>query len=93
MNFLKLAMQAIFQSKKATAALAGVLLTLLSPLAHKIGWQLTGDQVASVLVILGSFIIGQGIADAGKERAKIELRYRDRPGTGLIDDSEEHTAR
>lgn len=93
MNFVKYAFQAIFQSKKATAALAGVLLTLLSPFAHKIGWQLTGDQVASVLVILGSFIIGQGIADAGKERAKIELRYRGSPETGLPDDSEENTAR
>lgn len=93
MIFFKHAIQAIFQSKKATAALAGVLLTLLSPFAHRIGWQLTGDQVASVLVILGSFIIGQGIADAGKERAKIEMRYRSSPETGLLDDSEEHSAR
>lgn len=76
-DFIKYALQAIFHSKKASAAMAGVLLTLLAPLASRIGWDLTQDQLLAVLGIIGTYILGQGLADAGKERAKLELAWRE----------------
>lgn len=72
MEWIKKLIAAIAGSKKAVATLAGVVLSLAAPLARKIGWELTQAEVEWTLIMLASFIVGQGIADAGKEKAKIE---------------------
>lgn len=58
----------LFLSKKVTALLAG--LVLLG--AKKLGLDITDDEAAAAVALLSSYLVGQGIADAGKERAKIE---------------------
>lgn len=73
MNWIKKLVAAIAGSKKAVATLAGVVLALLAPLARKVGWELTPSEVEWALLLLASFVVGQGIADVGKERAKIEI--------------------
>ena len=58
----------LFRSKKALTAIAGVVVAL----AAKIGWEVSTDELMPILAPLMAYIVGQGIADHGKERAKIE---------------------
>lgn len=72
MNTIKKIISTIASSKKAIATIAGVLLAILSPLARKVGWDLTQSEIEWSLALIASYVVGQGIADAGKEKAKIE---------------------
>ena len=58
----------ICQSKKALTAIATM---LVGGLAH-LGWNMTTADILPILSPLMAYIVGQGIADHGKERAKIE---------------------
>jgi len=65
-------MQAVFKdlvsSKKAIAAIAG----LLTVIANSLGLTgLSEESLMQILGVLGAFMVGQGIADNGKEAAKI----------------------
>ena len=61
-------LKALFSSKKGVAALAG----LLAVIADALGVSfLTETALLQVLSILGAFIVGQGLADIGKEAAKV----------------------
>ncbi len=60
----------VFTSKKALAALA----TLLVILLQAMGLPITEEMVNQILVIAGSYIVGQGIADHGKEAAKVHAK-------------------
>jgi len=58
------------KSKKALTAFAAVIVAL----GAKIGWDVTTDDLMPILTPLMAYIVGQGIADHGKERAKIEQK-------------------
>ena len=60
----------IFQSKKALAALAAIAIGV----SRSLGWNIPEENFIGILSILGVYITGQGIADHGKEKAKIETR-------------------
>lgn len=72
MELVKKIAAKLFASKKVTALLAGLALKLLQPLAVKIGWTLSPDDVNWALALIASYLVGQGLADVGKERAKVE---------------------
>jgi hypothetical protein len=79
MSYLKLLLGVIPESKKARALLVGLVALVAVPLLAKVG--ISEEQVKatteSVLLLLASYIVGQGVADAGKEKAKLE--YTDEP--------------
>lgn len=64
MNVLK----NLFSSKKFTAALAGVLVVV----AQQFGLPITEEAALSILGMLGTYVVGQGLADFGKERKFVE---------------------
>lgn len=69
----------VFTSKKALAALATLLVIILQAL----GLPITEDMMNQILFLAGSYIVGQGIADIGKEAAKIEMKSIDESGPNL----------
>ena len=71
MQLLKRFLAAIAGSKKAVAVVAGILFTLLAPVARKLGLSITEDQVLYVLGLLAVYIGGQAVSDQGKEAAKV----------------------
>ena len=65
---MKKAIADMLQSKKALMAIATVLVTLGS----KYGLEVSADELLPIISPLMAYIVGQGIADHGKERAKAE---------------------
>ena len=65
----------LFGSKKFLATLVGI----LSVLIGKIGWNIADETLTQVVALVASFVVGQSIADFGKEKAKIEAAAT--PGT------------
>ena len=61
------AIKGILASKKALAAAAGVIVALVG----KLGIQLDTDALIVLISPVVAFCIGQGIADNGKEAAKV----------------------
>ena len=74
---MKEALVGLFSSKKALAGMAGTTATALILLAQKAGYGLDPEAtkllVSAVLGLAGLYILGQGAADWGKERSKVEL--------------------
>jgi len=66
----------IVGSKKALVFLAGLLVKSVAMLLAKKGWVLDAAMEASlsdfILKYGAAYLIGQGFADLGKEKAKIE---------------------
>ena len=58
----------LLKSKKALTAIAAAIVAG----AAKIGWDVTTDELMPILTPLMAYVVGQGIADHGKERAKVE---------------------
>jgi hypothetical protein len=59
----------LLASKKGIACIAGI----LSIVASSLGFAfLTEAALLQLLTILGMFIVGQGLADIGKEAAKVK---------------------
>ena len=58
----------MLQSKKAIAMLAGI---IVAGLGH-IGLELTPEEVTGILAPVLAYIVGQGVADHGKEKARME---------------------
>ena len=71
MQLLKRFLAAIAGSKKATATVANILFVLTVPLWRRLGWDITQEEVLTVVGIGLGYVIGQGVADRGKEAAKI----------------------
>ena len=67
------ALASMFASKKFLAAFASVVVYG----AAKIGWNVTPEEIMPILSPILAYIVGQGIADHGKERAKVETTGRD----------------
>ena len=62
-------MKDLFKSKKFKAAVAGVLTALAGGLTGSLDWQ---KVVMTVVGVLVAYIAAQGVADFGKEKAKVE---------------------
>lgn len=79
MNRLTAFLADVFTSKKALAALGTLLVILLQAL----GLPITEEMITNILLVVGPYIVGQGIADNGKGAAKIkaalELQLHDKP--------------
>ena len=58
----------LVQSKKALMAIAGVVAAGIG----KLGLDMPPTEIVPILSPLIAYIVGQGIADHGKERAKID---------------------
>ena len=73
---MKAALAGLFGSKKALAGMAAVATSALILLAQKHGYGLDPNAtkllIGAVLGLSGTFIVGQGVADWGKEAAKIQ---------------------
>ena len=65
---MKQAFKDMFASKKFLVAITAVLISD----GAKVGLNVANDVLLPVVVLVASYIVGQGIADAGKEKAKIE---------------------
>jgi hypothetical protein len=57
----------LITSKKFLVTIGGV---LYSTVGRKLG--LTAEQVAEGVAMTAAYVVGQGVADHGKEKAKIE---------------------
>lgn len=58
----------LIRSKKFLALIGGGLVWVLA----KVGLDLDSNDVTGLLVLVSSYIIGQGVADNGKEAEKIK---------------------
>ncbi len=58
----------ILQSKKALTAIVAAIVAA----GAKIGWGVSTEALTLILAPLMAYIVAQGIADLGKELAKIE---------------------
>lgn len=67
MNGFKNALAGIFASKKALALIAGGIVAGCA----KFGWNVSNDMVMAIFAFVGTYIVGQGVADHGKEAAKV----------------------
>jgi uncharacterized membrane protein (DUF441 family) len=56
--------KSLFSSKKFIAMITGVLATLIA----KIGWDVPTETINQVVALVGTYVIGQGVADHGKHR-------------------------
>ena len=65
---MKQAFKDMCASKKFLVAITAVLVSV----GAKVGLNVGNDVLLPVVVLVASYIVGQGIADAGKEKAKIE---------------------
>ena len=65
---MKNAIKDMLESKKAVAMIAGLVVSF----AAKYGLELPTAELTAVLSPVLAYILGQGVADAGKEKAKIE---------------------
>lgn len=57
-------------SKKAIALIVGLLIML----ADSAGLSLPEEDLTNIVQMIMAYIVGQGIADAGKEAAKIDAQ-------------------
>ena len=62
------ALKGMLGSKKAIAMFAGLIVTF----AGRYGLQLPLEELTMVLAPIVAYILGQGVADAGKEKARID---------------------
>lgn len=58
----------LLKSKKAITAIAAAVVAA----GAKLGWDVTTEELMPILTPLMAYIVGQGIADHGKEAAKIK---------------------
>ena len=65
---MKQAFADMIKSKKALTAFA----TMIAAALAKFGLDISTDELIPILTPLVAYIVGQGIADTGKERAKVE---------------------
>mgnify|MGYP003629368916 CR=1 FL=1 len=56
--------KSLFSSKKFIAMLTGVLATLIG----KIGFDVSTETINQVVALVGTYVVGQGVADHGKHR-------------------------
>ena len=64
----------LLRSKKFAALGLGVVASLAGVVAGKFGWDPASfsDSSTEVVAMISAYIIGQGVADHGKEKVKLE---------------------
>ena len=62
------AIGAMFKSKKFIAAIAGVIVAIFG----NFGIDIPPDELIAIMSPIIAYIVGQGVADQGKEKAKVE---------------------
>jgi hypothetical protein len=74
MRYLKMVLEMLSESKKARALLVSLLGLALAPLAVKFGADeaVLEGYLDKGLLMLAAYILGQGIADMGKEAKKLD---------------------
>lgn len=72
-------------SKKATAFVLGLLFLLATPYLARLGVEVTPQEKDMVKALLIAYLVAQGLADVGKEKAKIEA------GAGVIEEEPENS--
>lgn len=69
MSAIWLMIRELLTSKKFVVFVAGLLITF----AAKYGLNLDPDMVQNVIYMIVAYLVGQGIADHGKEAAKVQV--------------------
>ncbi len=72
MKYLKLIVEILAESKKARALIVGLLALAIIPLGAKIGMDVDKELIEKGVVLISAYLLGQGLADLGKEKAKVE---------------------
>ena len=72
MKYVKMIFEVIAESKKARALIVGILALALVPLGAKVGVEVDAALIDKGVMLIAAYLVGQGIADMGKEKAKIE---------------------
>jgi hypothetical protein len=67
------ALKDLLASKKFLVLLAAIIVAI----ASKLGLNLDPDMLTQIIALAGAYIVGQGIADHGKEAAKINAAAND----------------
>ncbi|MDE2645281.1 MAG: hypothetical protein OXI05_05530 [Bacteroidota bacterium] len=62
----------LFKSKKAIATIMGLLVTLL----EGVGLDIPQDTLVAVVGLIAVYVVGQGVADHGKEKEKVRIQYQ-----------------
>ena len=57
-------LKSLFSSKKFVAMISGVIATLVG----KIGFDVPTETINQVVALVGTYVVGQGVADHGKHR-------------------------
>lgn len=60
----------LFRSKKFLASLTGIILIV----TNKIGFDLDQETVTLIVGLIAAYVVGQGVADLGKEKLKEEKK-------------------
>lgn len=58
----------LLSSKKAVATLVAVLVWV----GGRFGLDVSAEDLAPIVALIAAYVVGQGIADHGKEAAKVE---------------------
>ena len=66
-------------SKKLSAAIVGVLLVVLNDV---FAWGISPEAVQKTVAVVMAYVIGQGVADLGKEKVKAEQKAAAPPPGG-----------
>jgi hypothetical protein len=69
-NFITGFLTVLHESKKAKATFVSLVVLL----AGKVGFNLDDTVIYSTLAIITAYVLSQGLADVGKEAAKVELK-------------------
>ena len=73
----------LFGSKKVITAMTATIVAA----AGLLGLDLSVDQVALIVTPLAAFVVGQGVADHGKEAAKVAKEIKDAAPSALGPDA------
>lgn len=82
MDIIKHFLSAIAGSKKAVATVAAIILVLLQPQLARIDIDVTQAELEQILLALLVYVGAQGVADLGKEKAKVEAAAA--PPVGVV---------
>jgi len=74
MSFLKRIVKAITGSKKAVVALSTFIFGMTAPIARRYGVEISPDDVQLAVIVGSAYIVGQGVADAGKSAEQLRQR-------------------
>lgn len=71
MKYVDTILGIISESKKARALVVGLIALAVIPLASRVGIEVDKTAIEHGIMLLVAYIVGQGIADNGKEAAKV----------------------